>query len=712
MRRSVCSFATAVFAALLLMAGQVSAQTTSPCTAQAETNVTRGGGLAELVADFVLTCLNPSSNMFGTEAVLLIESGQGVSYTAGLRDAVIILNEAAPDQQVRAELDPVNPDPNANVFVSVADGLGPGSLVFARIPIVTDAEGRFTTRITNVRIDAANPPAALTLVSAPGQSVRVPILFSGSNQGGAPFLSPDPIALTEVDEEPFSFVVATPEPAPAGGVAQGSSAPLTVTIAELFETAARKRIETSGGPEPEGVPVPQNVPGMNYYTESGFVPADQDLSSADAVGVADSGTRFSVRFQTSSAEITFQVPQCVPAEGALGMELRLVTGFAADFSGGTLASSCDMTGVALDNGQASLVYEVVGDTGVHGGENIESYSIPFGATCTPRAALTQQPGGVGQLGTMLVEAGPAPVQPTGAALSAGKAQAGAIPYPSFNGASVQRGVNLNAVCAAGAKPAFTSDGFTDAAAFGKPPAGGALASLFGDFGASLATAQTIPLPTELGTVSVTFDNVAAAAVSGRKAQDAPVAAPLLFVSPGQINMQIPWEVDISSGLVQAVVTVDGVSSDPVELPVAALSPGIFTVESGPGHAVAINPDGSLAQPVDSIPDYAARPVQIGETLIILATGLGVTTPPAVTAEDSFDDMGSFVRRDTVELPRVTIGGVEQSLAFSGMSPEFVGVNQINIVVQAGTPAGDAQTLIIESGGLSSRDDVTIAVAGN
>ncbi|MEX2303862.1 MAG: hypothetical protein WD733_23155 [Bryobacterales bacterium] len=711
MKTFVCSFRAACIAAFLLIAGHAQAQTTSPCTAQAETNVTRGGGLAELVADFVLTCLNPASNMFGTEAVLLIESGPGVSYTSGLQDAVILLNEAAPEQQKRAPLDPINPDPTANVFVSEPGGFGPGSLVFGRIPIVADAEGRFTTRITNVRIDLSNPPTALTLVTAPGQSVRVPVLFKGSNEGGAPFSDPDPISLTEVAAEPFSFTAATAEAPQAGAVAQGSGAALTVTIAELFESAAKKRIETAGGPEPEGEPAPQNVPGMNYYTESGFVPADQDLASVDAIGVADSGTRFSVRFQTSSAEITFGAPECVPAQGALGMELRLVSGFAADFSGGTLASSCGMTNIALENGAAQLVYEVVGDSGVHGGGSLESYAIPFGAVCTPRAALSQESGAEQTFGgTMLVEAGPAPVAVTGAALSSGKAQAGGVPYPSFSPQLVQRGVNLNAVCAAGAKPAFTSDGFTDAAAFGKPPAGGALASLFGDFGASLATAETIPLPTELGNVSVTFENVAAAAASGRIAQAAPMAAPLLFVSPGQINLQIPWEVDISAGLVRAVVTVDGVASDPVELPVAALSPGIFTVEAGPGHAIAINPDSSLAQPDGSIPGFATRPVRIGEALIILATGLGVTTPPAVTADDSYDEMGTFVRRDSDEVPRVTIGGVEQSLAFSGMSPQFVGVNQINIVVQPGTPTGDAQPLLIETGGLSSRSDVTIAVA--
>jgi uncharacterized protein (TIGR03437 family) len=313
---------------------------------------------------------------------------------------------------------------------------------------------------------------------------------------------------------------------------------------------------------------------------------------------------------------------------------------------------------------------------------------------------------------MLVLGGVGPVQLESSALSAGKAQGAPLSYPRFANDRFQQGINLNAVCsAAGGKPTFTSEGFTDAAAFGAPPGAGGLASLFGDFGVALAQASTIPLPEELGGVTITFENAPAAAAN-QKSQSFAVNAPLLFVSPGQINLQIPWEVDVSSGQVTAVVTVDGVSSDPVTLPVAALSPGIFTFESGPGHAVAVNPDGTVAQPDGAVAGVASRPVQIGEAIVLYATGLGVTVPAAVTADDSLDEQGAFVQRDTVERPRVTIGGVEQQLVFSGMSPQFVGVNQINFVVVEGTPTGGEQPLVLEAGGLLSRDDVTIAVAAN
>ncbi len=262
------------------------------------------------------------------------------------------------------------------------------------------------------------------------------------------------------------------------------------------------------------------------------------------------------------------------------------------------------------------------------------------------------------------------------------------------------------------KPAVADGGFVDAAAGGAPPSPGGLASLYGTFDSDLAIAQTIPLPRVLGdAVQVRFvvDNGQAAALNGGKKQAATMElpAPLLFVSPTQINLQIPWEVDADAGTVTAIVSVNGVDSDPVELAIAPVSPGVFTADFGPGRAIAINPDGSLAQPVGSLGN--SRPAVPGETLQFLVTGLGATNPPGITGPNSYDLDGNFVRRDTVQQPTVLIGGVEAPLVFSGLSPEFVGVFQINATVPEGVTPGDAVPLVIEIGGVSSRDDVTMAV---
>ena len=157
----------------------------------------------------------------------------------------------------------------------------------------------------------------------------------------------------------------------------------------------------------------------------------------------------------------------------------------------------------------------------------------------------------------------------------------------------------------------------------------------------------------------------------------------------------------------AVVVVDGLRSDPVRLPVAPTSPGVFTADFGSGRAIAINADGTLAQPVGSL--GASRPAAPGDAIVILVSGLGETVPGGVSGANSFDSNGAFVRRDTVQAARVLIGGQEAQVVFSGLSPEFVGVFQINAVVPQGVTPGDAVSLVIEVGERQSRGDVTIAV---
>ena len=57
-----------------------------------------------------------------------------------------------------------------------------------------------------------------------------------------------------------------------------------------------------------------------------------------------------------------------------------------------------------------------------------------------------------------------------------------------------------------------------------------------------------------------------------------------------------------------------------------------------------------------------------------------------------------------------IGGVPAQVTFAGLSPQLVGANQINVVIDPATPAGDAVPVQIQVGGIISTDQVTIAVA--
>jgi uncharacterized protein (TIGR03437 family) len=222
---------------------------------------------------------------------------------------------------------------------------------------------------------------------------------------------------------------------------------------------------------------------------------------------------------------------------------------------------------------------------------------------------------------------------------------------------------------------------------GEALTGGALASVFGTgFAASNVYASEIPLPTTLGDVSVTIGGF---------------PAPLLFVSPKQINLQVPWEV--SGATADIVVTANGIVLPPFHAPIGPLSPGIFTTQSGIGQAIAINPDGSLAGTAGSIPGTALAPAKVGEALVILATGLGPVTPKIADGDNASDGL-----RNTVTKPKVLIGGEPAEVQFSGLSPQFVGLNQINVVVPQ-VKAG-VVPLQLSVGGITTSNQVTIAVA--
>jgi uncharacterized protein (TIGR03437 family) len=228
---------------------------------------------------------------------------------------------------------------------------------------------------------------------------------------------------------------------------------------------------------------------------------------------------------------------------------------------------------------------------------------------------------------------------------------------------------------------------------GQALAPGSLISIFGSSFAladSSFQASTIPLPISLGGISVTFNGL---------------SAPLLFASPNQINAQVPWNVlpaGASSGTANVVVTVNAASSVAFRASIGPLSAAIFSLEFGAGQAIAINPDGSLAGPEGSLPGVPTHPANVGDVIILLGTGLGAVIPSIDNGAAASDML-----RTAIKTPAVLIGGVSAQVQFAGLSPQFVGVNQINVVVPQ-VPPGVVPLQINENGVMSS-GKVTIAV---
>ena len=172
-----------------------------------------------------------------------------------------------------------------------------------------------------------------------------------------------------------------------------------------------------------------------------------------------------------------------------------------------------------------------------------------------------------------------------------------------------------------------------------------------------------------------------------------VPAPLYAVTDGQINAQVPFEAlpaGQTSGSVNIIVQRGGQSSAVKSFQVASFAPGIFSIAgNGQGLANAISPDGALAGASGSVPGYAAHPAVPGGTIIVLATGLGATDSPIKSGNASSDAL-----RRTTTLPTVLVGGLQAQVAFSGLSPQFPAVNQLNIVL----PVGVADRVVCTAAG--------------
>jgi uncharacterized protein (TIGR03437 family) len=112
--------------------------------------------------------------------------------------------------------------------------------------------------------------------------------------------------------------------------------------------------------------------------------------------------------------------------------------------------------------------------------------------------------------------------------------------------------------------------------------------------------------TTLGGVGVTFGSL---------------AAPLLYASSNQINLAVPLVSPESPSGAVMQVTVNGVSSAPLQFPVASANPSLFVIpgsfqsNSGESVAVALNADGSRNSP--------ANPAQLGSLISVFVNGLSL-----------------------------------------------------------------------------------------
>ncbi|HQR33706.1 MAG TPA: hypothetical protein PLK30_13290 [Blastocatellia bacterium] len=195
----------------------------------------------------------------------------------------------------------------------------------------------------------------------------------------------------------------------------------------------------------------------------------------------------------------------------------------------------------------------------------------------------------------------------------------------------------------------------------------AAGSIVSAFGTALATdaiaASTTPLPGALQGTRVLV----------RDSTGTELLAPLFYVSPSQINYQIPTNIALGEATIM-VVSGDG-SSAFGKVQIVPVAPGLFAANSnGQGVPAAqllrIKANGTQSyEPVaqfDAVQNrFKAVPIDMGaetDQVFLILYGTGIRGRSSLTATT------------------VAVGGTDASVIFAGAQGDYVGLDQINVLL--------------------------------
>ena len=230
-----------------------------------------------------------------------------------------------------------------------------------------------------------------------------------------------------------------------------------------------------------------------------------------------------------------------------------------------------------------------------------------------------------------------------------------------------------------------ASGVSNAASFAAQVSPGAIASIFGaGFGENTAQGElgliSNALPTSLSGISVTVNGT---------------LAPLFYVSPGQINFQVPWKTTASSsGTAAVAVVVNGGPSNVVQVPLLTAAPGLFLYDAG--LPVIVNSQ-------DNQLNDAGHPAAPGSTVVAYLTGSG---PISQTIADGTPTPNSPLTTITAT-KSAKIGSADATVAFGGLTPGFVGLVQFNVMVPAGLAPGTYPLTITIDGQTSNPGNIVV-----
>lgn len=231
--------------------------------------------------------------------------------------------------------------------------------------------------------------------------------------------------------------------------------------------------------------------------------------------------------------------------------------------------------------------------------------------------------------------------------------------------------------------------------------GGALApgTVSAAFGSGLSTSQTgittttTPLPT---------------AVQNTQLVVAGFLAPLYYVGPSQLNVEIPAEIRPLQQY-PAVGVVNGALTLPVSIPLVPTAPGVLfdLTDQSANCTGAVHICALIAQHNDFSLVDAASPAHPGEDLVMYVVGMGTTNPAISSGQVAPGLVPGSTLASAVVQPVVQVNNQTAPIIFAGLTPGFVGLYQINFTVPTTATAGTLNVTVTQ--GASTANTTTLPV---
>jgi uncharacterized protein (TIGR03437 family) len=178
-----------------------------------------------------------------------------------------------------------------------------------------------------------------------------------------------------------------------------------------------------------------------------------------------------------------------------------------------------------------------------------------------------------------------------------------------------------------------------------------------------------------------------------------------FVSPGQVNAQVPS--NLPNGPQPVVVNMPGGTSAAFTLTVnttepGLLAPAVFKLKAGQYVGAQFSDGVTFVLPPGSVSGVASARAKPGDTIVFYGVGFGTVTPdsPAGQIVTQSNKLNGTVQ--------VSFAGTPATVSFSGLTGGYLGLYQFNVVVP-NVAASDAVPLTYTLGGAAGPQNLIIPI---